>query len=272
MKPYLVADFCFYLNPAKSVNCSIRRKHPETPSHDHFSMNKYLFLLLPTSISLNQSSGQSDSGRFEFSLKIANPAAQQLMNEDFYWSPIEETGPFGSDDGSDAAYGFRKWRMSHLGITPMSYLKELFARWNYPYIALDEMDTAAISKYLKTSLPMAEDKILQQVQILKDHNSHNPGPPGKAPLDDQQLRNIVISASQNMGIQFLVGIDNSIIGTAFAQFVLEGKIDTSLKALSEVAIRRELMQILLTHFGEDYRNRRKSLLEKMLSVVEKMHS
>jgi uncharacterized protein YfeS len=233
-------------------------------------MNKYLFILTAMSISLNQSSGQSDSGRFEFSLKSANPTAQKLMKEDFYWSPLEETGPFGSDDGSDAAYGFRDWRMSHTGIAPMSYLKELIARWNYPHIALDEMDTVAISKYLKTSVPMDEAKILQQVQMLKEYNSQNPGPPGKAPLNDQQLRDIAVSSSQNMGILFLVGIDNAIIGTTFAQFVLDGKVDPSLQTLCEIAIRRELMAILLTHYAEDRRDRRKSLLEKMLFVVKKM--
>lgn len=243
---------------------------PKSGSNDYFPMYKYLFLLLVMSISLTQSSGQSDSGRFEFSLETANPAAQQLMKEDFYWSPIEETGPFGSDDGSDAAYGFRNWRMTHRGRTPMSYLNELIARWNYPYIALDEMDTSAIRKYLTASVPMDEAQILQQVQMLREYNSHNPAPPGKAPLNDQQLRAIVISSSQNLRIQFLVGIDNAIIGTAFAQFVLEGKIDSSLKALSKIAIRRESMQILLTHFREDYQDRRKSLLKKMLSVVKKM--
>ena len=132
------------------------------------------------------------------------------------------------------------------------------------------MDTSAISKYLKTSDPMDEAKIQQQVRMLKEYNSHNPGPPGKAPLTDEQLRNIVISSSQNMGIQYLAGIDNAIIATAFAQFVLEGKIDPSLRSLSEIALRRELKAILLTHYAEKYRNRRKSLLEKMLLVVKKM--
>jgi hypothetical protein len=162
--------------------------------------------------------------------------------------------------------------MTHSGATPMSYLKELVASWNYPYIALDEMDSMTISKYLKAPMPMDEVKIQQQVQMLKDYNSHNSAPPGKEPLNDQQLRDIVVSSSQNIRIRFLVGIDNAIIGTAFAQFVLEGKIDSSLKALSEKAIRRELMELLLAHFGEEYRDRRKSLLQKMLSVVEKMHT
>ncbi|HSV11878.1 MAG TPA: hypothetical protein VLI68_13975, partial [Hanamia sp.] len=42
---------------------------------------------------------------FEYTFKSANPKAQALMTDEFYWSPIEETAPFGSDDGSDAAYG-----------------------------------------------------------------------------------------------------------------------------------------------------------------------
>jgi uncharacterized protein YfeS len=36
------------------------------------------------------------------------------MNEEFYWSPIEETAPFGNDDGADIYAGFKDWR--HLSI------------------------------------------------------------------------------------------------------------------------------------------------------------
>jgi len=51
---------------------------------------------------------------FEYSFKNAHPNAQALMKDDFYWSPIEETAPFGSDDGWEAAYGFREWRYPFL--------------------------------------------------------------------------------------------------------------------------------------------------------------
>ena len=55
------------------------------------------------------------------------------MKDEFYWSPIEETAPFGSDDGSDAAYGFRQWRLLNKNISPVVYLKELIERWQYPF-------------------------------------------------------------------------------------------------------------------------------------------
>ena len=35
---------------------------------------------------------------FEYSLETAHPNAHALMKEDFFWSPIEESSPFGSDD------------------------------------------------------------------------------------------------------------------------------------------------------------------------------
>jgi len=57
--------------------------------------------------------GQLNGEKFEFSLATAHPNAKVLMKEDFYWSPIDESGPFGSDAGSDAAYGFQKWRKGH---------------------------------------------------------------------------------------------------------------------------------------------------------------
>ena len=31
-------------------------------------------------------------------IEKAHPTAKRLMNEEFYWSPIEETAPFGSDE------------------------------------------------------------------------------------------------------------------------------------------------------------------------------
>ena len=33
--------------------------------------------------------------RIQFSYKAANPKAKKLMKEEFFWSPIEETAPFG---------------------------------------------------------------------------------------------------------------------------------------------------------------------------------
>ena len=96
------------------------------------------------------------TSRFEFSLKTAHSNAAVLMQEDFYWSPIEETGPFGSDDGSDAAYGFVEWRQRFPFAGPLAYLKDLIPRWGYPYFDWNELDTAKIRAYI--ILPAQIDK------------------------------------------------------------------------------------------------------------------
>src|ERR1044072_4514187 len=85
---------------------------------------------------------------FQFTFETAHPNAQALMTDDFFWSPIEETGPFGSDDGSDAAYGFSHWRPFNKPISPLTYLDELIREWNYPFFDYHEMDSAKIETYI----------------------------------------------------------------------------------------------------------------------------
>ncbi|MBO9660325.1 MAG: hypothetical protein J7527_16005, partial [Chitinophagaceae bacterium] len=84
---------------------------------------------------------------FEFAYKNAHPNAKVLMPEDFYWSAIEETAPFGNDDGFDAAYGFRTWRRSNKTAKPRVYLDETIASWGYPYFDYREMDSLKIKAY-----------------------------------------------------------------------------------------------------------------------------
>jgi uncharacterized protein YfeS len=43
--------------------------------------------------------------------ETAHPRARQLMTEPFLWSCIDEEAPFGSDEGHDAYYEFRAWRL-----------------------------------------------------------------------------------------------------------------------------------------------------------------
>jgi uncharacterized protein YfeS len=78
---------------------------------------------------------QGDGNKFDFSPNTAKPNARALMKEDFFWSPIDDSGPFGSDAGSDAAYGFYKWRKTHAPLSPMDYLKDLIGSWHFPEIA-----------------------------------------------------------------------------------------------------------------------------------------
>lgn len=44
----------------------------------------------------------------------AHPWAKRFMNDAFFFSPIEETAPFGSDDGADAYAGFAGTKLKKL--------------------------------------------------------------------------------------------------------------------------------------------------------------
>ena len=86
-------------------------------------------------------------------------------------------------------------------------------------------------------------------------------------LDDKQLRQIVISTANGINRDYLLAQDNAIIGIGFAQFVLEGRIDKDIKLLTTIAIKRELLPILINDYDENYREKRREQLTKMLSVV-----
>ncbi|MBO9634928.1 MAG: hypothetical protein J7578_17590 [Chitinophagaceae bacterium] len=79
----------------------------------------------------------------------AHPLAKKLMNDDFYWSPMDETAPFGNDDGADAWAGFRDWRQANKTGDPIVYLKEKVANWNYPVFDLSETSYQKLKPYLE---------------------------------------------------------------------------------------------------------------------------
>ncbi len=217
-------------------------------------------------------SSQTDSQKFEFSPKTAHPNAKALMKEDFYWSPIDESGPFGSDAGSDAAYGFQKWRGTHPTTSPILYLKELIDTWNFPPFAWDELDTTKIKLYISAPAHLDESFIAQEIELLKKENErYNSMPGGGKKLTDEQLRQIVLHSQKNMGASYLNEIDGAIIGTAFAQFVIEGKVDPTLKNYVATTIQREMLPIITRQFGQpDQVKVRNVKMNKLLQVVRKM--
>lgn len=207
----------------------------------------------------------------EFTFKSAHPNAQKLMSEDFYWSPIEETAPFGSDDGSDAAYGFSQWRLVNKTISPVTYLNDLITSWSYPYFGYNELDTNKIKAYLSTKINLDEEIIEQQIQTLKETVKNDPDT-SMSKLDDKQLREIINATSNNMGIRYLTGQDNAIIAIGFAQLVMAGRIDNDIKTLTITAIRRQLLPMLISRWDEGYQEIRKRQLTKMLNVMGKASS
>ena len=81
----------------------------------------------------------------------AHPNAKRLMNEEFYWNPIEEAGPFGSDDGADTYAGFAEWRQTHKTDKPKEFLMEQIDYWGYPTFELNETNFEKLKPYLKQS-------------------------------------------------------------------------------------------------------------------------
>jgi uncharacterized protein YfeS len=205
---------------------------------------------------------------FEFTFKSAHPDAQALMKDDFYWSAIEETAPFGSDDGSDAAYGFRQWRQVNKKTSPVIYLNELIARWEYPYFNYNEMDSSKIKEYIASTAIPNEADIEQKMKMMREALK-NSADTAMRNVDDKELRDIVTRSSQQLGGAYLLGQDNAIIGTGFAQFVLEGHVDNDIKALTITAIKRQLLPVLISRYDDVYRQVRTAKLTRMLEVMNK---
>jgi uncharacterized protein YfeS len=84
-------------------------------------------------------------------LDKAHPNAKRLMKEEFYWSPIEETAPFGSDDGADTYAGFADWRQTHKADSPKEFLMQQIESWGYPTFDLHETNLEKLKPYLKQS-------------------------------------------------------------------------------------------------------------------------
>ena len=208
---------------------------------------------------------------FQYTLKSAHPNAQALMTEEFYWSPGEETAPFGSDDGWEAAYGFREWRISNKTTNPVIYLKDLIARWQYPFFDYNEMDTTKIKEYIYQKKELSEADIQLQINTLKEINK-NSADTSSMELDDKQLREVILSSSQGMNGIYLLGQDNAIIGIGFSQFVLEGRIDNDIKSLTITALKRQLLPLFINRYDDNYCDKRKQQLAKMLEVINKAAS
>jgi len=210
---------------------------------------------------------------FRFTRANAHPNAQALMKEEFFWSPIDESGPFGSDGGSDAAYGFYNWRKEHTLGSPITWLKELFSSWAYPQLAWDELDTVEIKRFI--SLPAHPDPatVEQTIRAIKQNQNTTPATKGQKKLTDDEIRQLILDGSKNMGLTYLTDEDAAIIGTAFAQVVMEGKIDPVLKVHAQNTIKREMLPVIIRNFGnQGQQNLHKEKLTKMLKVLEKIYS
>lgn len=199
---------------------------------------------------------------FSNAKKHAHPKAQSLMNEDFFWSPIDEAGPFGSDSGSDAAQGFNEWRKANNTTDPVEYLRELLVSWGMPLLDWNELDSSKINEFIQRETGISAETIEMLKETFKNQ------PEGQNKLSDEAYENIIQQSSAGMGRIYLLQMDNAIIGTGFAQFAMEGKIDVDLQYLAHTAIKRQLSPILIDAYNPGNKKIRQQILSKMMTVIE----
>lgn len=224
----------------------------------------------PTKESVRKDLDKFKMEGFEFTYELAHPNAKRLLTEDFYWSPIEETGLFGNDDGSDAFQGFREWRVINANVSPLIYVEELLISWDYPMFDLYEMDVSKIRDYISAKTVIEGSENLAETSLLIEQFKKMAKDAGKE-FDEKEFKEMMSSVSSNMGGTFLLGQDNVVIAVGFGQFALEGKIDEDIKKLTKTAINRELLPILINRWGDEYKETRVSQLNDMLIVVDKMN-
>ena len=107
--------------------------------------------------------------------------------------------------------------------------------------------------------------------LKKENERYSSMPGGGKKLTDEQLRQIALNSQMNMGASYLNDIDESIIGTAFAQFVIEGKVDLALKNYVAKTIQREMLAIITRQYGQpDQVKAHNDKMNKLLQVVQKM--
>jgi uncharacterized protein YfeS len=135
------------------------------------------------------------------------------------------------------------------------------------------MDTAKIEKYMNITYVPDQSEIDQQISALKRQNEEYKNVSGAKQLSDEEIRQIATSSGKNMGTSFLIDLDDAIVGTAFAQFVLEGKIDANLKYYAAKALQREMLPILNSLYAKpDQQQAHLEKREKLLQVLRKMPS
>ena len=114
-----------------------------------------IFLLLAVnSCGQTQDKAQSQvKSMSDYSLIIekAHPKAKAIMKDSFYFNPIDETSPFGNDDGADTYASFKIWRLTHLNDDPTDFLFDQINEWGYPKYDIYETDIKKLTPYLKES-------------------------------------------------------------------------------------------------------------------------
>ncbi|MFN3404234.1 MAG: hypothetical protein ACK40G_09090 [Cytophagaceae bacterium] len=206
---------------------------------------------------------------FELTPETAHPRAKELFDEDFYWDMEEESSPFGNDDGYEALHGFINWRKKNKNQSPVRYLQHLLASWEYPAFDLRELNPKKIEKFLSLKIEKEHDGFDFSSGDMMDFIKE------MAKDADQEFEaaafdKMIQSGSSMTGENILTSYDNAIIAVGFAQFATEGNMDKDIKELTKIAIKRELMPLMLQFWDGGYKEVRSNQLSKMLQKVDQL--
>jgi uncharacterized protein YfeS len=92
------------------------------------------------------------------------------------------------------------------------------------------------------------------------------------PLAWDELDTLKIKAYLIAGVPGLVIRDEAIVAVAFAQFALEGKIDTLLEYDVTRTLQRELLPVLTSQYGsQDQQQQHIAIMKKLLAVLNQAH-
>lgn len=77
--------------------------------------------------------------------------AAELLEDPFFWDPVDDDAPHGNDAGADLLSAFRVWRPRHRAQSPVQFLKSLLQQWG----ADDQADTGGQLGAMRTQTEIA---------------------------------------------------------------------------------------------------------------------
>jgi len=99
----------------------------------------------------------------------AHTNAQEIMNEDFFWSGIEESEPFGNNEGSDGLFLFHEWRASNPKKNPVTFIDYQLREWEYPDFDRNELNSEKISDFVNSETQVDMSRMDDQLKSVMKH-------------------------------------------------------------------------------------------------------
>jgi len=197
----------------------------------------------------------------------ACPKAKALLTDSFFWSREELTSPFGWAGARETALTYVKWRDTSKTANVVTLLEHSYTANLYPPFDWHETNAHKIQAYLNSlmhsTMPQVQHSRKSNEQLVKDQ--------GGEKLSREAFEAEVQKYMTVEGLGFLQAQDNAFITVCFMQFIMDGKVDAELQALTVAALKRQMLPVCLSKFNDTYKVTRKMQLQKILDAVNKMN-